>query len=307
MNHNRTYTTVLFTVLAVISLRAQGLSQYRCIHWTQIESDAHTHTAMRAFEKSGCAYVISVDNETLATCIEPAAEFEKKRVRSPSLEEVSETPYVKLLEKASSPPYPLANDGIRRQDHGEGLFLTADLCPSTRPFVKEMISQLPSSNQPIAVGFSVTGAWLDSHSKDLAWIKHQEASGRLSITWINHSNTHPYRVKEPLETNFLLTPGLCFENEVLEAEKKMIENGLTPSVFFRFPGLISSEALIQKLKELSLIALGSDAWLAKGEIPKAGSILLVHANGNEPRGIAALRILYKNEKASRFRDLKSIR
>ena len=37
-----------------------------------------------------------------------------------------------------------------------------------------------------------------------------------------------------------------------------------------------------------LIPVGSDAWLAKNEVPSAGSIVLVHGNGNEPVGVEKL-------------------
>jgi len=34
-----------------------------------------------------------------------------------------------------------------------------------------------------------------------------------------------------------------------------------------------------------MIPIGSDAWLAKNQWPKEGSIVLVHANGHELIGI----------------------
>ncbi len=65
----------------------------------------------------------------------------------------------------------------------------------------------------------------------------------------------------------------------------MIEKGITPSLFFRFPGLVSAEALFLAVTGFGLIPLGSDAWLAKNQWPRPGSIVLVHANGNEPLGV----------------------
>jgi len=72
---------------------------------------------------------------------------------------------------------------------------------------------------------------------------------------------------------------------VLKTEAAMIENGLLPSVFFRFPGLVSDAALVRRVVSYGLIPVGSDAWLAKGQAPSSGSIVLVHGNGNEPIGI----------------------
>ena len=65
----------------------------------------------------------------------------------------------------------------------------------------------------------------------------------------------------------------------------MIANGGTPSLFFRFPGLVSSSPLMQAVREHHLISLGADAWLALNQPPRDGSIMLVHPNGNEELGL----------------------
>ncbi len=101
---------------------------------------------------------------------------------------------------------------------------------------------------------------------------------------INHSATHPYRKNQPLEQNFLLSPGTNFTDEVLGTEISLIRAGVTPSIFFRFPGLVSSREQIMTLANWGLVALGSNAWLAKGEKAKAGSVILIHGNQNEPAG-----------------------
>jgi len=51
--------------------------------------------------------------------------------------------------------------------------------------------------------------------------------------------------------------------------------------------------VLEKLQQLSLIPIGSDAWLAKGEQPRPGSFVLVHGNGNEPAGIARVMPLLR--------------
>ena len=65
----------------------------------------------------------------------------------------------------------------------------------------------------------------------------------------------------------------------------MLKNGLLPSAFFRFPGLVSDQQLVYRITDLGLIPIGTDAWLAKGQQPQAGSIVLIHGNGNEPVGV----------------------
>ena len=43
---------------------------------------------------------------------------------------------------------------------------------------------------------------------------------------------------------------------------------------------------MQAVSRFHLVTLGADAWLAKGQQPERGSIVLVHPNGNEPKGLA---------------------
>ncbi len=75
----------------------------------------------------------------------------------------------------------------------------------------------------------------------------------------------------------------------------MIEEGVTPSPFFRFPGLVSDRTIFRKVNGYGLIPLGSDAWLGKNQWPKNGSIILLHGNGNEPIGIHRFFKLLDNE------------
>lgn len=201
------------------------------------------------------------------------------------------TPFSRALARHTAPPYPIQNDGLREADHPvAGFFLTADLCPAKRPLDRrfvESIAALPLK-RPVPVALMVSGLWIQGHADDLAWLKDQAAAGRIAITWVNHSYTHPYDPAAALERNFLLSPKTDFQSEVLSLERLLLEQGLTPSPFFRFPGLVSNRRLVEQLRDLSLIPAGSNAWLAKGESPRPGSIILVHANGNEPEGINLL-------------------
>ena len=76
------------------------------------------------------------------------------------------------------------------------------------------------------------------------------------------------------------------QEEILDVERLLIANGETPSVFFRFPGLISDPALMEAVRENHLIPLGANAWLALGRKAPPGAVVLVHPNGNEPFGSA---------------------
>jgi hypothetical protein len=209
-----------------------------------------------------------------------------------------ETPFARALARQTAPPYPLQNDGLRKLKHPvRCYFLHADLCPSKKPLtaLRRTDGRLPLK-PPVPIALMVSGLWIQRHEEDLAWLKDQAALGRLRITWVNHSATHAYDPAVPLERNFLLKPGTDFTAEVLSPERLLIERGLLPAPFFRFPGLVSDRRLIETLRGLNLIPIGSDAWLAKGESPQPGSIILVHGNGNEPEGIRLLMDFFDRQR-----------
>ena len=201
------------------------------------------------------------------------------------------TPYARALKKHNAASTGLQDAGLR---HGtrDSLFLTIDLCPSTKKMDADLFKALSElgnlKGAPLPVAIAVSGMWMRKHEEELASILALEKKGAISITWVNHTMTHPYDTDRPLEENFLLKPGVDFEKEVLENEEELIRRGLVPSPFFRFPGLVSDKALLKRLERLSLIPVGADAWLAKGAAPQNGSIILVHGNGNEPLGVKKL-------------------
>jgi hypothetical protein len=214
------------------------------------------------------------------------------------------TPFSRALIRQTSAPYPLQNDGLRQAEHPvPGFFLTADLCPSKKPLDRVFIEATMALPQkaPVPLALMISGLWIQKHEADLTWLKDQVTAGKLAITWVNHSYTHPYDPAAPLERNFLLRRKKDFTHEVLFLERLLLEQGVTPSPFFRFPGLVSDRQLIESLRDLCLIPVGSSAWLAKGEPPQAGNIILVHANGNEPEGIRLLLSFYDKER-ERFRQ-----
>ena len=179
----------------------------------------------------------------------------------------------------------LQNAGLT---HGgdKGDFVTGDLCPSQKPLSREFFARLQSAGPHVPVALSISGLWLIHHFDDFRWLVDQRNSGALDILWTNHTFHHPYHRKLPDDANFLLSKGVDPQEEILDTERLLIANGETPSLFFRFPGLISSDPLMQAVGQFHLITLGADAWLALGQKPGRGSIVLVHPNGNEPKGLA---------------------
>jgi hypothetical protein len=316
------FVALLLTVLATLCaqpVRAQEescapppsplrLIEYRAVFLACVNDAGTARLATRRMRTDSEALLLTVDPQSLATRVEPESCW---RCTETSDGEQRMTRFVHALQ---SPPQDgeaskaVENAGLVHGKSDIGAFVTGDLCPSQRPLDRGFFERLarekarasgsgasgsgtpairtPESATPVAL--AVSGLWIVRHAADLEWLKRQNASGALAITWVNHSFSHPYAKHRPQAQNFMLTQGLDFDHEVYGTERLMIESGLTPSIFFRFPGLVSDAALIHRLRESHLVALGADAWLALSQSPQPGSIVLVHPNGNEPIGIKLL-------------------
>lgn len=223
-----------------------------------------------------------------------------------------------LRDSAAGEPYGRAlldseTNGVSHQDAGivhalpggNGVVLTVDLCPSNRPLDRRLfetvIEVFRPEEKPVPIGIALTGRWMEKHAADLAWLRELQARGEIAVTWINHSYNHRYAKDLPISRNFLLEPGTDMRKEILATEALMLANGLTPSIFFRFPGLISDLDLVKRVVSFGLAPIGSDAWLAKTARnlePSPGSIVLVHGNGNEPLGVTRFLVLLRQERAA---------
>ncbi len=256
--------------------------------------------ALRRFYMDGGEKYVVVDGRSFRTAIAKADDL----LFSASWPEVAVSahdfpPYLAALGDATGRPYPVQNQGIRHFERNlDGAVVSVDLCPSKHPLVRSIFTDLIGSFQgrrrPVPVAIAVSAFWLKNHGRDLEWLRSLETAGKIDITWVNHSYSHP-QVFRPrpweLSKGFLLGTNVDIEKEILKAEEIMIEEGLTPSVFVRFPGLVSNRKIVEKMRSWGLIPLGADAWLAKREVPRGGSIILVHGNGNEPAGVSRLRNL----------------
>ena len=246
---------------------------------------------IRQFENTGKTYLLLVNPQTLETKVNEAAFFQIKPMTWAQVRNFfKSTPYQKALNKAEGQSVMVQDAGIERGLPKEtGISLTADLCPSHRPLDKriftDMFTAFQQVERPVPIALSITGIWMNRHQADLAWLKQMQQKKEIYITWINHSYNHRVSRTLPLTQNFLLENGTDINYEVLETEKDMLKNGLLPSAFFRFPGLVSDQALVKQITGYGLIPIGTDAWLAKGQQPQAGSIVLIHGNGNEPVGV----------------------
>lgn len=166
------------------------------------------------------------------------------------------------------------------------VYLTVDFCPSSKKwFELDTFNKFMKDwNKNIAI--SITSAWINSHKKDFQKLIDYNNSWKLNITWVNHTKTHKYNFSNNFSSTFILTPWLILNDELLDVEKKLLEKWQVPSIFMRFPWLISNEKIFKEtIYKYWLIPLWSDTWLAKWEKIKSNSIILIHWNKNEPKWI----------------------
>jgi hypothetical protein len=278
---------------------AATITDYKVLRFPVRDAAGKLQVAIRSFKSDGVPHLLLIDPVSLASSDLPASSVHRATA------DLKKSAYLRAVEKYTAAPYPLQNGGATRSGAPvEGAFLTTDLCPSKRAFERKMYDAVGAMAQggPVPIAICVTGIWLVHHPEELAYLKGEVAAGRLAITWVNHTYHHRYDPKVPLAQNFVLTPGTDFTKEVLDLEQLLLAEGLTPSPFFRYPGLVSDRETMHRLRELSLIPIGSDAWLAKGELLHNGSFVLVHGNGNEPKGIRLLMPMLK-EKAFKLLPL----
>ena len=259
---------------------------------------------LRSFRQGREKRVLTVDPETLATDVRPEKGLHLRQLTWPELRDATASqPYGRALADSETSGATPQDAGIVHALPAEnGVVLTVDLCPSPRPLDRRLfqavIDTFLPEERPVPLGIAVTGKWMQNHPAELAWLSKLEADGEIAVTWIDHTFNHRYTRGVPLSRNFLLQPGTDLRKEILATEALMLKNGLRPSVFFRFPGLVSDRALVSRVASFGLVAVGSDAWLAKNQTPSPGSIVLVHGNGNEPLGITRFLELVRKEKAA---------
>ncbi len=259
---------------------------------------------LRQWRQNGQPRVLLLDPQTLETSVAALSPDDIRAVAWSALQhQVTSTAYGQAMKAEKHRDSQLQDAGINRADTTErGFSLTIDLCPSTKPLTRPVFEALirafEPEEKPVPVTITVTGLWMNTHQPDLAYLKNLVSRGDLAITWVNHSYHHRFDPKRPLPVNFLLEPNTSLSDEVLLNEQAMLQNGLLPSIFFRFPGLVSDKAIFDAVLDFGLLPIGSDAWLAKNQRPRQGSFVLIHANGNEPLGIIDFIRLIRQHAAS---------
>ncbi|ATB68543.1 polysaccharide deacetylase family protein [Sulfurospirillum diekertiae] len=273
---------ILFLMLCWLPLSAIEYIKHYEIFVKQYQENDTLLLVSRRFELSGVTFYLTTNTQTLQTKVLP---LDTSKL-TPLDENFSKTPFAQQLNNATA----LAAKGGATHattQKDKAIYLTMDLCPSTKKgYESDFIEQLTKQNGKTPIAIAISSAWKDHHEKEFTALVNNPL---LQITWVNHTHTHFYDSHLPERENFMLHVNTDVKTEILGVEKKLLEEGITPSVFFRFPGLISDEKLMRELRETYfLIPLSANAWIAKNEPIKTGSFILIHGNKNEPLGITML-------------------
>ena len=295
---------IIVLILTNLSLFAQDvISNYR-VFFAAGNFKNKNILIIRQYEQTGKTYFVGVDPGTIETQIISSDQISADSLSWPEvLVRFKNTAYIRAIQTAKKQSYSLQNSGII---HGfpkeKGVTLTIDLCPSNKPLDRiiftKLITEFQKTEKPVPLAISITGRFILNHAEDIVWLKELIEADEISVTWINHTYNHYFNPKVPLNKNFLLEPTTDLNFEILETEIAMLHHGFLASVFFRFPGLVSSHNMMNKVIEYGLIPIGSDAWLAKKQPIRSGSIVLIHGNGNEPLGIYDFLRLLRTKKSS---------
>lgn len=259
----------------------EHIKQYE-IFTKQYQENDTLFLVSRRFELTGTTFYLTTNTQTLQTKV---LSLDASKLM-PLDERFLQTPFAKQLSSATA-SYVKGGAIQSVTAHDKAIYLTMDLCPSSKKgYEGDFIEKLTKQNGKTPIAIALSSAWKEHHAKEFeALVKNP----LLEITWVNHTHTHFYDPKLVERQNFLLRHNTDVKGEILGLEKTLLEEGITPSVFFRFPGLIADEKLMRELRETYfLIPLGANAWIAKNEPIQKGSIILIHGNKNEPQGITMM-------------------
>jgi len=269
----------LFFIFLPLFLTANAISNYKAI-LECVQFNNNEYIALRSFNFSNRAALLIVEPNSLQTAVVLVNSTKKSNCST-----IMQSRYVKLLMGQFSLKHPLQNDGI--VSSGSGVIVTTDLCPSSKSgFEKRLYSALIKEfKNPVPVTLFITKRWIIKHPKAFAQLQQWNKEGKLAITWGNHTAEHIYHPKLPLNKNFVLSKEEQLQKDILDLEVVLLNRGVLPSVFFRFPGLVSDKNATQRVQALGLITIGTNSWLAKGQSVRQDSIILLHGNKNEPKGV----------------------
>lgn len=276
----------VFTFVFFFVAHAWGIENYAAFKGLTLK-EGTLYVITRSFTKEAKPYYLLVNTTTLKTHIETLPQksifsFDKR---------FDSTLFSRLLYKSTA-LHVSGGATHALTSNTNAIFLTMDMCPSQKKGYEDaFLSHLTTRYGKTPIAIALSSAWVLHHEDAFKALQNNPL---LDITWVNHSHTHFYDKTLKDNENFMLYHSSDIKNEILGLEQLLIERGITPTVFFRFPGLMANKELMKELRETYfLIPLGADAWIAKEERIKNGSFILIHGNKNEPKGIEMLEEMFE--------------
>ncbi len=193
----------------------------------------------------------------------------------------------------------------------QSVCLTCDFCWSLRPLekrLKTLFTKEIEQGQHVSFVAFMCGRWMDQHPQEMQQLIDWQESGQYQIDWGLHSYDHP-KYGEFLNAY----DEAALIDDTLRNEVAMLEWGVVPSVFYRFPGLVHDHTRFATILSLDLLSIDCESWMALvneetthpfSKPIDAGSIILVHANGNEPEGLPPLKQWRESNSSWQFKSLR---
>jgi hypothetical protein len=263
------------------------VEDYRPVRGLRVDEQGGRHVILRELTHDGAPSYVVVDDATLEMQVVDATEVNDGMHKATD-DEVRGFRYPAMLEHTRSAVLCQVNHE-RSAASGVQFALTIDMCQSRRDWDEALYTRLVALSEirgePTRVGVALTGLWAQRHTQELAQLIAWQQDGKLDITWINHSYSHQLSKHADGSYHFLTETSVDLTKGVLDLEQLLVEQGVRPSVLFRFPGLTHDARTLAELNDLSVFPLDANGWLAKGESLSDGSVVLLHGNGNEPPGV----------------------
>ncbi len=161
----------IFSMLLIFLIKPafsdNTVTNYKATFRPLFTKDGEMRLAIRFFSLNNVYSFLLVNPYTLETSIQPVADLTTSNVSHMgngyiSWEEIATTPYRTLLDRFSVPPFQQANYGYTHSlKNVRGYFMTADLCPSSKPLEKKFFEDLGNlsakNNAPTPVAIAISG------------------------------------------------------------------------------------------------------------------------------------------------------
>jgi len=150
------------------------------------------------------------------------------------------TRFFRALALSTAPRKSLENVGVRHATHWvNGYFLTVDLCPSRKVgFDEEIFDALealaPERGPGMPVGVSVSGLWARSHRRAVRLAPRAAEAAAAAHHLDQPYLLAPVRRAAAGRAKLPARAGRGRRPRDPRLEKLLLENGVVPSVFFRF-------------------------------------------------------------------------